>query len=44
MYIKKRIEIIYQYKQYMSCHNNDQSKSQKYGNLIIKVCNYEPPD
>lgn len=43
-YNKTGLRVAYQYKQYMSCKNNLQSKSQNYGSLIIKICNYEPPD
>lgn len=34
----------YQYRQYTSCRNNVQSKSQNFSSLAIKICNYEPPD
>jgi hypothetical protein len=43
-YNKTGVRVVYQYKQYMSCRNNRQSKSQNYGSLTIKTCNYDPPD
>lgn len=39
-YTKIEVRMAYQYKQYMSCKNNIQSKSQNFGSLIIKTCNY----
>lgn len=38
------MRVVYQYRQYTSCRNNVQSKSQNFGSLTIKLCSYEPPD
>jgi hypothetical protein len=43
-YRKVGVRVAYQYRQYTSCRNNLQSKSQHFSSLTIKICSYEPPD